>query len=152
MSGFKYATLFLEGVHDDAADINLGDGVVSFEMSLSDLVQSTEVAHWKEWLGSLAWDALKKKRRVISARIVTARPDVSELDNEAVLQRVLQAVRTFALVRDANVHGLRLGREASCCPSAALQRGFGSDAAVLESNGRDANSCEHEAMWGNRTT
>ncbi len=107
MSGFKYAILFLEDVHDDGADINLEDGVLSFEMSLSDLVQSTEVAHWKDWLGSLAWDALKKKRRVISARIVTATPDVSDLDNQAVLQRVLHAARTFALVRDANVHGLR---------------------------------------------
>ncbi len=34
---------------------------------------------------------------------------------------------------------------ASCCPSAALQRGFGSEALVLVRTGRDENNCENEA-------
>jgi len=49
-------------------------------------------------------------------------------------------------------HRSLLRLTARCCPSAALQRGLGSEAAVLIRTGRDETSCEDEAMWGNRTT
>jgi hypothetical protein len=107
MKGFKYAIAFLEDTHDDGAEIDLGDGLLSFEASLPKLVEASELSHWKEWLGSLAWKEVATKRRVISTRIPTARPNVSDPDNEAALQRVVQATRTFALVRNPNASGDR---------------------------------------------
>src|ERR1700682_3371645 len=87
--GFKYAVVFLEDTHDDGAEIDLGDGVLSFEATLPRLVEAGEISHWKAWLGSIAWKSPAKKRRVISTRIATARADVSDLDNEAALHRLL---------------------------------------------------------------
>ena len=48
MDGFKYAVLFLEDAHDDGADIDLGDGLLSFEASLPDLVEAAEMSNWKD--------------------------------------------------------------------------------------------------------
>jgi len=107
MKGFKYAIVFLESAHDDGAEIDLGDGVLSFEAPLRDLVEASEISHWKKWLGTLAWESLEKNRRVISTRIATARPDVSDLDNQTAVDRAVQASSTFALVRNRNASGDR---------------------------------------------
>jgi len=76
------------------------------------------------------------------------------LDEQAKCQKASEVIPFSGLARNSG----RMPRprprklKSCCCPSAALQRGFGSEAGVLVRTGWDENSCENEAMWGNRTT
>ena len=54
--------------HDEGR-LQLHPGTETFVGSVLDLIDDSEVSHWKDWLGSIQWKGITSRRRLISPRV-----------------------------------------------------------------------------------
>ena len=93
--GFKYGLLLVAQLDGPAAAVEIAPGVWAHEGSIASLVLGAEVSHWREWVGSLEWEALTKTQLMVDTRMMSARAEVMDGDNqqlEATLSRVRRAL------------------------------------------------------------
>ena len=97
MPGFKFAALVLPTSSGPTGSRSIHEGKETLVGTLSSLVAAEELAHWREWLGSLAWDKIDRGRRLVILRSPAAAPSVLDDDNQRLLGKVSNAWRAFLL-------------------------------------------------------
>lgn len=93
--GFKYGLLLAAQLDGPTTCFEIAPGVWAHDGSIASLVLDSEVRHWREWVGSLEWEALTKTQLMVDTRVVSARAEVMDGDNqlvEATLARVRRAL------------------------------------------------------------
>jgi hypothetical protein len=99
MPNYKYAALLLPRVDSTEGVVQLAHGKTTLVGSLSELVRGQELSHWKEWLGSMAWDSIDERRRIVVLRRETQTPEVLDAENESLQASVSNAWRAFLLCK-----------------------------------------------------
>lgn len=61
--------------------------------SLEDQIEASESKHWKEWIGSLQWDALCQNKLLLATWQKTEKPEILDGENEALNSKVLGIFR-----------------------------------------------------------
>lgn len=70
-----------------------------FEGSVKDSIEGSGSDHWKEWVGSIAWDILSRNSKLILTTWKQSdRPDVLDIENEALTNKLLTLFRIIPLV------------------------------------------------------
>jgi hypothetical protein len=67
--------------------------------SITSMVAAEELEHWRQWLGSLAWDDLESRARLVILRAASTAPGVLDDENSRLLGRVTNSWRAFLLSR-----------------------------------------------------
>ncbi|MFT3711713.1 MAG: hypothetical protein QM817_29090 [Archangium sp.] len=96
-SGFKYGLLLVASVDGPTRARELSPGVWARQGALGSLIAGEDVSHWREWVGSIEWDALTKEQLLIDTRRVSERPEVMDQDN-LLVETALERVRTALLL------------------------------------------------------
>lgn len=99
MPGYKFAALVLPMASGPKEPRAMHAGKETFRASLSSLVATEELTHWREWLGSLAWDQLESDGRFIVLRSAAEAPAVLDGDNQKLLGKVSTAWRAYLLCK-----------------------------------------------------
>jgi len=85
----KYALAIGANIHDGRRKhIELEHNTTCIVSSLNEFLDTSKVAHWKEWLGSIAWKRMTGRGRVYLATKETVRAEVLDDENVRLLSRV----------------------------------------------------------------
>ncbi len=95
--GFKYGLLLVPHLDGPAAAIEIAHGVWAHEGSIASLLLDSEVSHWRAWVGTLEWEALTATQLMVDTRMVSARAEVMDGDNQQ-LEETLARVRWALLL------------------------------------------------------
>jgi hypothetical protein len=97
--GIKYAALLFDGQkypEIDNAFRRLAPDMITWRSKLSDYISADDVEHWRDWLGSIKWDAMMREQRIVLAFMPSERPEV--LDHESKLLERRLAVARLAYI------------------------------------------------------
>jgi hypothetical protein len=103
-AGYKWGALVFSPPLGPKVPTRMFGGKETFEGNLIDLVPQTEHEHWRDWLGTIAWEGINGATRVAIARLPAARPLVLDAENERLLQQVRVAWVAFLLSGGAAEH------------------------------------------------
>lgn len=87
MTGLKYAMLLLPTLDSDQSRAELTQGLVSDYGRLTDCIDAEAITHWKEAHGTFAWREVERPCRYVLASTASESADVSDDENEALIQR-----------------------------------------------------------------
>jgi hypothetical protein len=88
-SGIKYALLLLPTHFDTETGVRqLLPGMTSWRGKLSDLIDATEVSHWKEWLGEIDWRFYDRDVRLVLVSMQSHMAEVIDAENKLLRERV----------------------------------------------------------------
>ncbi|MFI5308354.1 MAG: hypothetical protein ACHQ53_13425 [Polyangiales bacterium] len=112
-NGTKYALALLpnvgrRGEHNDAQQLT--PDMTTWVGSLSDVIEPSELEHWKEWLGSLQWEQHTRGRRMVLVTMPSERPEVIDHENDQLRNRIARA--WYGLLLAAPLHPVQ--GEARC--------------------------------------
>ncbi len=70
-----------------------------FKGSVKELIQTSDSNHWKEWVGSIAWDSLNQNSKLILTTWQNSKvPEVLDSENESLQNKLLTIYRILPLV------------------------------------------------------
>jgi hypothetical protein len=102
--GFKYAALVLWAPDGPGERTLMHGGKETFAGSVLALIPDSESEQWREWIGTVAWNKLKRAERIVIARSPSAAPSV--LDDETYrLRRTVSDAWTAFLLSGAEHSG-----------------------------------------------
>jgi hypothetical protein len=125
----KYAALILPRVGGPPEHREVVSGKETFIAGLSLLIASAELDHWREWLGSLAWEQIDANPRIVIIRASTEHPAVLDNENDRLVARVSNSWRAFLLC-EADP---RFDERAYVVTGAAVSGDYGSKLATVRS-------------------
>ncbi len=99
--GFKYGLLLVAQLDGPTICTEIAPGVWAHDGSIASLVLDADVSHWREWVGSLEWEALTKTQLMVDTRVVSARAEVMDGDNQLVEARLARVRRGLLLAGPA---------------------------------------------------
>jgi hypothetical protein len=88
--GIKYAALLIPTGRDQERDVRqFTSDIITWRGKLPDHMDaSADVQHWREWIGSLAWDALMGEQRIVLASMPSERPEVLDAESQKLESRL----------------------------------------------------------------
>ncbi|HET7786254.1 MAG TPA: hypothetical protein VFL36_09795 [Myxococcales bacterium] len=98
-TGFKFAALVLPSASGPTESRNVHPGKETFVGTISSLVAAEELAHWREWMGTIAWDDLDSPGRVVLLRAPAPAPAALDDGNQRLLGKVTNSWHAFLLSR-----------------------------------------------------
>lgn len=96
-AGFNYAALILPHVGGPPEPQEIVPGKETFVGRVSSLLDAKDLKHWREWLGTVAWERLDASSRIVIARGRTETPGVIDAEMERLRGRVSTSWRAFLL-------------------------------------------------------
>lgn len=97
MTGIKYALLLLPAHSDDAERAELDAATSTWVGALGDLIDGSQVKHWREWLGTLRWEEVEKRQRLVLTQMPSERPEVLDAENKQLGARLVMPWRALPL-------------------------------------------------------
>lgn len=95
--GYKYGALVFAPPEVPPGSKEMYGGKETFDGDLLSLVPEAEHAHWREWIGSVAWDNIRRAGRVVISRISSCRADVLNEEDRRLGNHVRNAWAAFVL-------------------------------------------------------
>lgn len=83
----KYALLIVGNCAEDDRELECA-GARTFLGALPDLVAHDQLGHWREWLGSVQWEELSRRSRMVLVTEPSPSPDVDDAHNQRLATRV----------------------------------------------------------------
>ncbi len=80
-------------------DFKFDDNTLFFNGSLKESIDTSESKHWKEWIGSLAWDQLTGDNCIVLSYVPTKTPSVLDQENKDLTDKVFDIYRVLPLVQ-----------------------------------------------------
>jgi hypothetical protein len=96
-AGYKYGALVFAPPEGPPESKEMYGGKETFEGDLLSLVPEAEHAHWREWIGSVAWDNIRRAGRVVISRISSSRADVLDAEDHQLRNQMRNAWAAFVL-------------------------------------------------------
>jgi hypothetical protein len=123
-AGYKWGALVFSPPSGPAGSTPMFGGKETFEGNLLALVPTDQHGHWREWLGSIAWEGIDNAGRVVLARMPSSTASVLDAENERLTYQMRSAWAAFLLsggAADAGEHAWVLsGQAAGDAPGTAL--------------------------------
>jgi hypothetical protein len=97
--GTKYAALLIPTHRDQEREVRqFTADIITWRGKLPDHMDgSADVQHWREWIGSLAWDELMSERRIVLASMPSERPEVLDHESQKLGSRLNLAWYAYVL-------------------------------------------------------
>jgi hypothetical protein len=122
--GFKYAALLLRSPSGPKESRQFSAGKETLVTNIASLVPDSELAFWRGWLGTLAWEEVDEVRRVVLVRSPASSPTVLDGVDETLRGKASTSWRAFLLCEPhVNTEGpswLLTGRAAAEEPGTPL--------------------------------
>jgi hypothetical protein len=99
-AGIKYAALLFDSQtypEKDSAPRHLASDIITWRGQLANYIDADEVKHWREWIGSMEWDALMGEQRIVLAFMPSDRPEVLDHESKLLEQRLGVARKAYIL-------------------------------------------------------
>lgn len=96
-AGFKYGALVFSPPEGPSGSTPMFGSKETFEGDILSLFPDSEHGHWREWIGSVAWEKIRRAGRVVVARIESRTPGVLDAENERLRNRMRSAWAAFLL-------------------------------------------------------
>lgn len=96
-TGFKYGALVFSPSSGPPESRQMSGGKETFEGDLLSLFPENEHGHWREWIGSVAWDNIRRADRVVISRMNSATPEVLDAEDEQLRGQMRNAWAAFLL-------------------------------------------------------
>jgi hypothetical protein len=100
-AGFKYGALIFSPPMGPDEPHSMGEGKETLTGKITSLIPPSELEHWREWLGSVAWRKIERAGRIVVVRASTAAPSIVDADNERLGGEAFRAWRAFLLTEGA---------------------------------------------------
>jgi hypothetical protein len=97
----KYAVKLIYSLFPIPLDpnFNFDDSTRFFKGSLKEAIETSESKHWKEWIGSLAWDQITQDNCIILTSVPTEKPSVLDEENKNLSNKLFDVYRVLPLVQ-----------------------------------------------------
>lgn len=98
--GIKYAALLFDGQkypEIDNTPRRLAPDLITWRGKLSDHISESDVQHWRDWLGSIKWDAIMEEQRIVVAFMTSERPEILDLESKLLERRLAVARLAYIL-------------------------------------------------------
>jgi hypothetical protein len=97
MTGIKYSLLLLPTHFDYETGVRqLMPDMISWRGKLSDLIDASQVSHWKQWLGDIDWRYFDEEQRLVLVSMPSARAAIH--DDETELLRGRLGLAAYAML------------------------------------------------------